>query len=200
MENQPPQQFKVVQMEAADKNRPVTPAAFFNEDGTPRSFGSLDAASVGMIVDAATFTPGTLEASFGVPIPTPVNYRFAVLNSPDESVPDGIYEGQTPLGAEDEEDWASAIQIAELPSALIIGTTLVDDEADIASPTNGEFIYAYWSTDDDWAPRYNSARLLQSIDGNGYVIDGTGGALTDTDSLGEMFGKLEKRIYDLENP
>ena len=39
MENQPPQQFKVVQMEAADKNRPVTPAAFFNEDGTPRSQG-----------------------------------------------------------------------------------------------------------------------------------------------------------------
>lgn len=36
--------------------------------------------------------------------------------------------------------------------------------------------------------------------GAGYVIDGTGGALADTDTLLEMIAKLEKRVYDLENP
>ena len=34
----------------------------------------------------------------------------------------------------------------------------------------------------------------------GYVIDGTGGAIADTDTILEAIAKLEKRIADLETP
>jgi len=38
------------------------------------------------------------------------------------------------------------------------------------------------------------------IDLTGYEIDAVGGDLTTADTLLEAIGKLEKRIYDIENP
>lgn len=42
------------------------------------------------------------------------------------------------------------------------------------------------------------ANLPGDAVGDGYVIDDTGGALADTDTLLEMIAKLEKRVADIE--
>jgi hypothetical protein len=38
------------------------------------------------------------------------------------------------------------------------------------------------------------------VDLTGYVIAVAPGAVADTDSVNEAIAKLEKRVYDLENP